>query len=90
MLAQADGSPISPWNFGASFKDLVKRAGMKTIMLHSLRDTHASLLGKQGVPIEVVSKCLGHSSIGVTYDRYVSVYKSRDAAAAEAFEKLMG
>jgi integrase len=52
------------------------------IRLHDLRDTHASLLAQAGVPIEVVSKRLGHSSIAITVDRYVSVYRDRDAAAA--------
>ena len=40
-------------------------------------------------PIEVISKRLGHSTIGVTVDRYVTVYRDRDAAAAEAFERVM-
>ncbi len=53
------------------------------------RDTHASLLAKAGVPIEVVSQRLGHSCIGVTVDRYVTVYRERDAAAAAAFARLV-
>jgi hypothetical protein len=42
-----------------------------------------------GIPIEVVSKRLGHSGIAITAQRYLSVYSSRDAAAAEAFEDLL-
>jgi integrase len=68
----------------------VDRTGVTRITLHDLRDTHASLLAKAGVPIEVVSQRLGHSSIGVTVDRYVTVYKDRDAAAARAFDRLVG
>jgi integrase len=71
-------------------KDLVRRSGVTSITLHGLRDTHASLLAKAGVPIEVVSKRLRHSSIGVTCDRYIDVYADRDAAAATAFERLVG
>ena len=33
------------------------------------RDTHASLLAASSVPLEVVRKRLGHSSIGVTAER---------------------
>lgn len=90
VFARPDGSPVTPWNFGAAFTDLVKRAGVKRIRLHDLRDTHASLLAKASVPIEVVSQRLGHSSIGITVQRYLTVYKSRDAAAAEAFEDIVG
>jgi len=43
--------------------------------------THALLLAKAGVPIEVVSKRLGHSTITITVDRYLVVYRDRDKAA---------
>jgi len=90
VFASPDGSPMKPWNFGASFADLVRRAGVPRIRLHDLRDTHASLLAQAGVPIEVVSKRLGHSGIAITVDRYVSVYRDRDAAAASTFDRLTG
>ncbi|HEY1869229.1 MAG TPA: tyrosine-type recombinase/integrase, partial [Candidatus Cybelea sp.] len=89
VFARPDGGPITPWNFGAAFKDLVARAGVTAITLHDLRDTHASLLAKAGVPIEVISNRLGHSCINITVDRYLSVYQDRDAAAAAAFERLV-
>lgn len=90
VFARPDGSAIPPWNFGAAFADLVRRAGVTRIRLHDLRDTHASLLAKAGVPIEVVSKRLGHSNIAITVDRYLVVYRDRDEAAATAFERLVG
>ena len=80
---------MTPWNFAAAFKDLVARAGVTRITLHDLRDTHASLLAKGGVPIEVISNRLGHSCISITVDRYVTVYQDRDAAAAAAFDRLV-
>jgi integrase len=88
VFAMADGQPVSPWTFTASFRYLVKRAQVPYIRLHDLRDTHASLLAKHGVPLEVVSKRLGHSAIGITADRYLHIYRSRDAQAAEVFELL--
>ncbi len=89
VFARADGTVVPPWNFGSSVADCMKRAGIKGT-LHDLRDTHASLLAASGVPLEVVSKRLGHSSIVVTAERYLHVYRDRDAAAAAAFEKLVG
>lgn len=59
-----------------------------TLRLHDLRDTHASLLAKHGVALEVVSKRLGHSTIGITAERYLHVYLSTDAQAAAVFERL--
>jgi integrase len=69
IFAMPDGNPIRPWNFGAASADLVRRAGVTRIRLHDLRDTHASLWAKAGVPIEVLSRRLGHSSFGITMDR---------------------
>lgn len=89
VFARPDGSNLTPWNFGAAFRDLVRRAGVPRIRLHDLRDTHASLLAKAGVPIEVVSKRLGHSTISITVDRYLVIYRDRDEAAASAFEQLV-
>jgi integrase len=90
VFARANGSPVDPWNFGRAVLDCIKRAKVTPITLHGLRDTHASLLAKAGVPIEVISQRLGHASIGVTVERYLHVYRSRDAEAAAAFGRLVG
>jgi integrase len=90
VFAMPDGRPVLPWTFTASFRYLVERAQVQYIRLHDLRDTHASLLAKHGVPLEVVSKRLGHSAIGITAERYLHVYQSRDAQAAAVFEGLAG
>lgn len=66
VFAAPDGLPVLPWSFTASFRYLVDRAKVPYIRLHDLRDTHASLLGKHGVPLEVISKRLGHATIGIT------------------------
>jgi len=68
VFAHADGCPVKPWNFGAAVRNLVRRAGFD-IMLHGLRDTHASLVAKAGIPLEVVSKRLGHANISITAKR---------------------
>ncbi len=89
VFAMPDGRPVVPWTFTTSFRHLVKRAGVPYIRLHDLRGTHASLLAKHGVPLEVVSKRLGHSSIAVTAERYLHVYRDRDADAAAVFDRLI-
>lgn len=71
-------------------RDCIKRAKVTPITLKGLRDTHASLCRKVGVPIEVISQRLGHASIGVTVERYMHVYSDRDAEAADAFGRLVG
>jgi integrase len=90
VFARADGSPNDPWNFGRAVLDCIKRAKVTSITLHGLRDTHASLCAQAGVPIEVISERLGHAAIGVTVERYLHVYRSRDDEAADAFAALVG
>lgn len=90
MFARPDDSFARRWNYAAAVKDLAKRTSVKPISLHDLRDTHASLLAANGVPVEVASKRLGHSNIGVTAERYLHIYSERDAAAASVFDTLCG
>jgi integrase len=78
---------VTPWNFGAAFKDLVARAKVTPITLHDPCDTHASLLAKAGVPLEVIAQRLGHSCIGIRVERYLTVY--RDRAAAASFGRIV-
>lgn len=90
VFARPDGSLVSPRNYGTRVVELAERAKVTAITLHCLRDTHASLLAKKGVPLEVVSKRLGHQEIRTTYERYLSVYQERDAQAASALDSLVG
>jgi len=46
-------------------------------------------LARADVPIEVVSKRLGDSTIAITVDRCLVAYHERDEAAAAAFETLV-
>ena len=74
--------------FGNRVIELAVRAKVTPITAHCLRDTHASLLAKKGVPLEVVSKRLGHADIRITAERYLHVYSESDAAAARALDTV--
>jgi len=57
----------------------------KPVRIHDLRHTHASTLVAAGVPLNVVQRRLGHSSITQTVDRYSHLapdYLEVSAAAA--------
>lgn len=73
--------PNSPINFLQSFSSrnslyvlcccLAKKAGIPKFGPHALRHYHATELARCGVPIYVISKLLGHSSIRTTEKIYV-------------------
>ena len=56
---------------------------------HDLRHTYATLALKRGVPVEVVSKILGHASVSITLDIYRHVFDNEKRAyVVDLFEGL--
>lgn len=51
-------------------------AKIRPTTVHGLRHTHASLMLRQGVPLEVISEKLGHSRPSFTADVYRTVCQS--------------
>ncbi|CAM4051426.1 site-specific integrase [Saccharibacillus endophyticus] len=82
------GLPINPYYFETRWLDMLKKSGLPKIRFHDLRHTHASLLLKQNVHPKIVSERLGHSSVGITLDRYSHTY-GIDYEAARRFDKLL-
>lgn len=69
------------------FDAALKSAGIEDFRWHDLRHTFATLLGKSGAPIEVVSKALGHSSLTVTM-KYRHVLHGEVLSAMQASPPL--
>ena len=82
IFAKENGEPIPPQRVTERFRQLVVEAGLPRIRLHDLRHGQASLLLAAGVPMAVISKRLGHSSIAITSDTYSHLLEGvgRDAA----------
>lgn len=92
VFAQEDGSPVRPSSLSRSFARLAAAAGLPDLSprpFHGLRHTYATLALEAGVPIEIVSKRLGHASIAITADLYQHVTRSLDRDAAEAVAHLI-
>jgi integrase len=63
--------------------------GLDRIRFHDLRHSCATILLAAGVPIEKVSKVLGHASIRITADVYNYVSAEATKAAAEAMSEAL-
>jgi integrase len=83
------GTPLDPENFGHTVPRICEAAGLGRWTLHELRHSCASLLIAMGVPLEVVSETLGHSSIRVTKDVYGHLLAPARAAAADAMARAL-
>ena len=92
MFRHSDGSAWRPETVTRAFGRLVYKIGLKGIRFHDLRQTHASLLLREGVHLKVVSERLCHSGIGITGDLYSHVLPGLQKEAAvklnEKFEPL--
>ena len=58
--------------------------------MHDLRHVYATRLVEGGVYPKLVSKALGHASVGITLDVYSHVLPSMSRAAADAIEAESG
>lgn len=63
-------------------------AEVKKIKLHEFRHSHACLLFKNGVPIEDVSRRLGHSSLSMTMDTYLRFLPSNEKRVVDTLNSL--
>lgn len=59
-------TPIRSVRVTSRWEKIQTEIGIKPVTLHGLKHTFWILLAKQGVPIQVVSKLLGHSNIANT------------------------
>ena len=71
------------------FRELSDAAGLRPVRLHDLRHGQASLMLAAGVPMAVVSKRLGHSSLAITSDTYSHLLEGVGQQAATAAAALV-
>lgn len=69
------------------FARLVAAAGVPYVRFHDLRQTHATLLLKAGVPVHVVAQRLGHATPAITLSIYSHVLPRQQSEAAAAFAR---
>jgi integrase len=89
VFSSTIGTPMDQSNVLKDYYATLKRAGLSRIRFHDLRHTAASLMISHDIPINVVSKILGHSKPSVTLDIYAHVYSSRQDEAAQLMDELV-
>jgi integrase len=70
VVTEPDGYVVHPDTLLDRWKAACRRAGVRVIPLHAARHTYATLALRAGVRLDVVSRQLGHASIGTTADVY--------------------
>ena len=82
VFAARGGDPVDPDRWTRAFAAKVAELELPPARWHDLRHCHAQSLLEAGVPLEVVSKRLGHSSYAITADIYQHFCPELDAVAA--------
>ena len=71
------------------FQNLLKALELPKLRLHDIRHMLGTTLYQNGVPIQDISRMLGHSSITITEQRYAKTTKEQASNATNSFNKLM-
>jgi len=83
LFTTSTGRLYDQSNLGIALKRYYKRIGVPNKVFHTYRHTFATKLSRAGVPIQVLSKLLGHESIQVTNKYYINISdeEKRDAVS---------
>jgi integrase len=92
------GGVVFTWENGRRLNpDYVSKVFLKAqasldlprLTIHSLRHSHATILLRDGVPVHIVSKRLGHKDPSVTLNVYADVIPDDDTSAVDVFSKAV-
>jgi len=89
VFTNLNGGPMAPDRLSRTFKKLAADAGLPPVRLHDLRHGAATLAQAAGVDLRTVQDMLGHSSIVLTADTYISVLPEVARNAAEKVAALV-
>ena len=89
VFAGPGGGPLRPDYLTVTFGRLVKRSGLPPVRLHDLRHGAATLMLLQGTELKVIADQLGHSSVVLTADTYLSVAVELGLKSAAAAARLI-
>ena len=83
------GGPLSTDYLTRTFGRLVTAAGLPPVRLHDLRHGAATLMMLDGAELKVIADQLGHSSVVLTADTYLSVATELGLKSAAAAARLI-
>jgi integrase len=83
------GTPIDPDNLKHAFRKVTTKAGLGNLRFHALRHSCATVALAEGVPLEVISRQLGHAGYAITADVYAHVGREAQRQAADAMQAAL-
>lgn len=90
VFCDPEGEPLKQRDVLAWWHDATVRAGVGRRRFYCSRHSAATIMLNHGVPLEVVSKILGHAGLAITSDIYARVGEEMQREAAEIMEGVLG
>lgn len=88
-MCRNDGSYIPNSRLFNSFSRILKKCGLPSLPIHSLRHTHAALQLEAGADMKYLQERLGHGSMQITADVYSHISKKIEKDHMNQFEEYM-
>lgn len=88
FILNRDGKLFSYDGFAKKLSSTADRAIHKHCTPHVLRHTHTSLLAEQGIPLDTISRRLGHTDSALTLQIYTHITEKRKQKDNEALSKV--
>jgi integrase len=89
VFTREDGSPVMPDYLTKEFVRSQVGMGLPRLTLHGTRHSHATTLLREGVPVHIVSKRLGHKDASVTLNVYADAIPEDDDRAVAVFSRAV-
>lgn len=89
LFIKWNGEPMHPNTPYSQLQKLLKKYGLPSVSLHSLRHTNATIMIVSGTDIRTVSGRLGHSQTSTTLNIYAHLMQSADKAAADVVSSVL-
>lgn len=88
FMFSENGKRLNYDSFRQYLGDTSERVLAKRITPHYLRHTHVALMAARGIPLEVLSRRLGHGDSKITKQIYMHITKDLKTADAALFDRV--
>jgi integrase len=90
VFTTAKGQPLHGPNLSKLLFAHLDRLGLPRVVVHDLRHSCATVLFSMGIPVEVISRMLGHTNSRITSQIYMHHVPELQHEAAAAMERAVG
>lgn len=89
LFFNANGEPMNYQTYHTYLEGISLKVLKRRISPHIMRHTHTALMAEAGVPLESISRRLGHADSSVTKNVYMHITEKMKQHDNEAFEKMV-